>query len=97
MTQFRGTSFGESEAEKEEKKAAVQQAIDEKKIADAKAKKDADAKVKKEEPKPEPPRRNRVTVLRDLVEDLESGKSISDDQRRAFQELNRRLTRALAK
>lgn len=55
------------------------------------------AEKKPEPKKEEPPRRNRVSVLRDLVEDLESDSSFSDEQRKAFMELNRRLTRALAR
>lgn len=51
---------------------------------------------KKEEEKAAPARKTRTTVLRDIVEDLEGGDNISDEMRADLQELNRRLTRALA-
>lgn len=56
----------------------------------------AEAKPEEKEEKAAPTRKARTTVLRDLVEDLESDKDISDDMRYTLQELNRRLTRALA-
>lgn len=76
--------------------AAVKAA--EKKVADAKEAKKSAAKAKSEEKEPRPVHRPRLSVLRDLVESIEDDPDdISDEARTAFRELNRRLTRALAK